>query len=452
MKAKVVRSVKKLAAVATGALFLGATMGMASVFASGLSSLPGAFVSNGHVNSVFVVGQSAAVADVIGAIDISAALTASAAHTVGASGQISVGSLALSSKAHSTNTFKTNGTQLAQLLPSVNLVATNFTSGGKNYTSVENVSFSSSILPKINGLNVLFPAGAYYLQSYIVNRSNNSNSNKIGVGILNFTAFSYATNVTYALGNNVESLLKLNTTVAQFGTTKSYTNVKTPTTITQGPNSVLLQGVATFAGSTPGTSYNQLEISVNGGALQYINFSKSTTVGNVTINPGPGVLSNSTGSFVRAVSISSIAHNQNVTGSHVSVLSGLGSLNVTVVNATSKATGGQFVLTSTTPFTLPYSFSKASSFSLPQNLTTVDLQSLTHTFVGTTQGQNVTLTVGKAGYDNATVKNASTAAAAAVALTSNVPNIGVGAGALYTNAVNVPSTIQFGPSATKAND
>ena len=41
MKAKLVRNVKKLAAVATGALFVGATLGMASVFASGLSSLPG---------------------------------------------------------------------------------------------------------------------------------------------------------------------------------------------------------------------------------------------------------------------------------------------------------------------------------------------------------------------------------------------------------------------------
>ena len=56
MKAKLVRNVKKIAAVATGALFLGATLGMASVFASGLSNLgptnANPFLSNGHVNAV----------------------------------------------------------------------------------------------------------------------------------------------------------------------------------------------------------------------------------------------------------------------------------------------------------------------------------------------------------------------------------------------------------------
>ena len=81
MKAKLVRNVKKIAAVATGALFVGATLGMASVFASGLSSLPGPFVSNGHVNAVFVVGANAAPTDILGAIDVSAALTAAAAAT-----------------------------------------------------------------------------------------------------------------------------------------------------------------------------------------------------------------------------------------------------------------------------------------------------------------------------------------------------------------------------------
>ena len=100
MKAKLIGKVKKVAAVATGALFVGATLGMASVFASGLSSLPGPFVSSGHVNAVFVVGANAAPTDVLGAIDISAALTASAAatHSSASSGQITVGTLALKSK------------------------------------------------------------------------------------------------------------------------------------------------------------------------------------------------------------------------------------------------------------------------------------------------------------------------------------------------------------------
>ena len=134
MKAKLVRNVKKAAAVATGALFLGATLGMASVFASGLSSLPGPFVSNGHVNAVFVVGANAAPADIVGAIDVSAALTAAAAatHSSAVSGQVTIGAISLVSKAKSVNTFNVNGTKLAQVAPSVNLVDTNFTSNGQN--------------------------------------------------------------------------------------------------------------------------------------------------------------------------------------------------------------------------------------------------------------------------------------------------------------------------------
>ncbi len=435
MKAKLVRNVKKLAAVATGALFVGATLGMASVFASGLSSLPGPFVSNGHVNAVFVVGANAAPSDVLGAIDVSAALTAAAAatHSSTVSGQITIGTLSLSSKAHSLNVFENNDTVLTVISPSVNLIATNFTSGGKNYTSVENLTFTKAAT--FNGLNVEFPAGSYELQSYIVNRSNNSNHNDLGKAILNFTSFDTAANVTYTFGKTAESLLLLNSTQAQFGTTKTYSDIKVPGVVTQGPNSIDLEGLVTFTGSTSSSSYNQLEVSVNGSATQYVNFSTKTTIGPVTINLGPGVLTNTTGSYLKTLTISSIAHKQNLSSSHVAVLPGLSSFNMTIENGT-KATGGEFLLTSTAGFMLPHSFTAASNFELPQNLTSISLEKLVPVYI---DGANVTLTVGKAGFDNITVKNATST----LDVASNVPNIAVGTGALFSSSVNVPSEIMF---------
>jgi len=438
MKAKLVRNVKKLAAVATGALFVGATLGMASVFASGLSSLPGPFVSNGHVNAVFVVGANAAPSDVLGAIDVSAALTAAAAatHSSTVSGQITIGTLSLSSKANSVNVFENNGTALKTISPSVNLVATNFTSGKNNYTSVENLSFVKPAT--FNGLNVEFPAGAYELQSYIVNRSKNSNKNELGQSIVPFTSFDTAANVTYTFGKDTESLLLLNSTQAQFGTTKTYSNIKVPGIVTQGPNSVDLEGLVTFTGSSSSSSYNQLEVSVNGGATQYVNFSTQTTIGPVTINLGPGVLTNTTGSYLKTLTISSIAYKQNVSGSHVVVLPGLSSFNMTISNSSS---GGEFILTSTAGFMLPHSFTAASSVELPQNLTSISLEKLVPVY---SEGANVTLTVGKAAFDNITVKNGTDY----VNVASLVPNIAVGTGALYSKAVNVPGAIYFGSSST----
>ena len=436
MKAKLVRNVKKIAAVATGALFVGATLGMASVFASGLSSLPGPFVSSGHVNAVFVVGANAVPSDVLGAIDVSAALTAAAAatHSSTVSGQITIGTLSLSSKAHSTNVFGNNDTQLAAISPSVNLVAMNFTSNGKNYTSVENLSFVKDAT--FNGLNVEFPAGSYELQSYIVNRSNNSNHNDLGKAILNFTSFDTAANVTYTFGKDTESLLLLNSSQAQFGTTKTYSNTKVPGIVTQGPNSIDLEGLVTFTGAKASSSYDQLEVSVDGGATQYVNFSTQTTIGPVTINLGPGLLTNTTGSYLKTLTISSIAYKQNLSGSHVAVLPGLSSFNMTTENA-SKTKGGEFLLTSTAGFMLPHSFTAASSFELPQNLTSVSLQKLVPVY---SDGANVTLTVGKAGFDNITV----TPNTSYVDVGSLVPNIAVGTGALYSSSVNVPSEIVFG--------
>ncbi len=444
MKAKLIGKVKKIAAVATGALFVGATLGMASVFASGLSSLPGPFVSNGHVNAVFVVGANAAPTDILGAIDVSAALTASAAatHSSVSTGQVTIGTLVLSSKAKSVNTFASNGTALNAISPSVNLVDTNFTSGKYNYTSVENLSFVKQAT--FNGLNVEFPVGSYELLSYIVNRTANDGKVALGKNLLdlNSTVATMA-NVTYTLGNSVESVLSINKTTAQFGTTKVFSSIKLPSTLTVGPNNVNLEGLVTFTGKNAAASYNQLEVSVNGGATTYINFSTPTTVGPVTINPGSGLLTNSTGSYLRSLTISSIAYKQLINNSKA-VLPGLSAFNVT-------NTSTEFVSTSTTSFMLPHSFTGTSSYNLPENLTSIDLEKLVPVYAS--PASNVTLTVGHAKYDNITVNVPAkvNTSATAVNVASAVPNIGVGAGALFTSSVDVPSEILLGNGTTATN-
>ena len=69
---------KKIAALGTGALMLGATLTGALAVAD-LADYPAPFVQNGVLSdTVIVVGESAATADVLGAVDIAASLQASA--------------------------------------------------------------------------------------------------------------------------------------------------------------------------------------------------------------------------------------------------------------------------------------------------------------------------------------------------------------------------------------
>ena len=447
MKAKLVRNVKKIAAVATGALFVGATLGMASVFASGLSSLPGPFVSNGHVNAVFVVGANAAPTDILGAIDVSAALTAAAAatHSSTVSGQITIGTLSLSSKAHSLNTFETNDTPLNQFAPaSINLYAENFTSGKGNYTSVENLTFTKQAT--FNGLNIEFPAGAYALQSYIVNR-NTSVGYKLGTAnLVNFTSMA---NATYEFGKSSESLLGITAKNATFGTTQSFTNVLLPTTpaIKIGLNTVDIIGIATIAGNSTSASVNELEVSVNGKATQYLKFTGvAQTVGPVSINPGTKFITNSSGQYIESLSISSVNYPQNITNSKV-LFPNLGAFNMTA----NPKNGGIFNLNATEGFTLLHSFTSVSGFALPDNLTTVDLEKLVPTF----PGKNITISVGSAKSDVVMPNEANVTASgqekadANLSVGSTLPNIGVGTGELFTSSVAVPSgKYYFGSSST----
>lgn len=442
MKAKLIGKVKKIAAVATGALFVGATLGMASVFASGLSNLgptsSNQFLSNGHVNAVFVVGANSAPSDIAGAIDISAALTAAAAasHSSSVTGQISIGTLSLVSKANSVNEFGSNSSSLGLITPSsINLIANNFTAMWKghveNYTSVENLTFLTS--PTFNGLNVEFSKGAYELQSYIVNRSANGNKVELGkpmVGLNN--SFATITNVSYYFGDAPFSVIKLNGTTAQFGKVATETNVIIPSSFTVGTNTINILGSVT---NLVNASQSQIEVSVNGGAIKDIDLASSMTIGPVTITTPATIYEYSNGTrFLKTLTVSSIEYSQNISSSHVAVFPGLGSFNVT--NGTSS-----FKFTATKGFTLPYSFTTASSFELPENLTSIDLQPLSHIY--NTYGDNITLTVGAAKSDSIGVMpNKTTGGEYNVG--SAVPNIGVGVGILYSGSTDIPSTIQFG--------
>ena len=387
MKAKLVRNVKKLAAVATGALFVGATLGMASVFASGLSSLPGPFVSSGHVNAVFVVGANAAPTDILGAIDVSAALTASAAatHSSVSTGQVTIGTLVLSSKAHSVNNLLANATALNSFSPSsINLYATNFTSGKSNFTSVENLTFTKT--SEFNGLNVQFPVGAYVLQSYIVNRNASVGYHLGTVNMVNFTSI---VNASYEFGNSALSLLSLNAKNASFGVAYTKSNVPIPGSLPAGTNTVNLVGVAKVLTSTG--SINEIEFNINGGTTQVANLSSTVTVGKVTLTIGKTILENSTGYFLSSLDVSSASLIQNSTNAKA-VFPGLGAFNVTF----SPKNGGMFNLNATSGFMLQHSFTAATGFSLPENLTSISLEKLMPVY---SAAANQTVTVGAAKLD-----------------------------------------------------
>jgi len=388
MKAKLVRNVKKLAAVATGALFVGATLGMASVFASGLSSLPGPFVSNGHVNAVFVVGANAAPTDVLGAIDVSAALTAAAAatHSSTVSGQISIGTLALKSKASTSDLLSANATAFKAFSPSsINLAAENFTSGKYNYTAVENLTFTGNA-PEFNGLNVELPANSYELQSFITNRS--KNSNKITLGITDAVPLNDTVglaNASFFFGNAKDSLLVINKDNASFGASQTFTTISMPKVLTVAGNTIdLLAGAQDLADP----AQSQVEVSVNGGATHYINLTTSTKVGPVTLTPS-GLFEYSNGTeFLKSLVVSSISLTQRINNS-AATFSGLTSLNVT---NSSKA----FILENTKSGVINYNFKNVSTFNFPENLTVLDLEPLTPVY---DHGLNLTVTTSAAASD-----------------------------------------------------
>ncbi|MFP4196004.1 MAG: S-layer protein, partial [Candidatus Woesearchaeota archaeon] len=84
------KNVKKVFAMATGVALMGATM--AGALAYDLSDYPQPFVDKdeGTFDGAIVVGEDAATADVVGAIDIAASLQAQATKEVTVEGSSSV--------------------------------------------------------------------------------------------------------------------------------------------------------------------------------------------------------------------------------------------------------------------------------------------------------------------------------------------------------------------------
>jgi hypothetical protein len=70
---KLMKTVKRIAALSTGAVMVGATVLSASA-AADLANYPAPFVQNGKFNAVIVVGNAANAADVLGSVDIATSL------------------------------------------------------------------------------------------------------------------------------------------------------------------------------------------------------------------------------------------------------------------------------------------------------------------------------------------------------------------------------------------
>ena len=422
MKAKLLSSVKKIAAVATGALFLGATAGAASVFASGatLSGLPSPFVSNGHVSATVVVGQAAVASDIVGAIDIASALTAAAAAThTSTSGVVTIGTLSLSATARTSATLGANASTFGAFTPtSANLNKINYSYGSQsianknaNYTAIENVTFSSANAPYFNGLNVVFPVGSYQISSYVVNRSNSK-------AMVNLTD-----NLQYLMGAKTETLINYTTHNFTVGSVQKYTYVKVPSSITLGAHTINLEGVATVAASP---SYSELEFTVDNGGTNYMNFTGSgdqVTTGGVTITLGKPALSNTSGTYIPQVSLSSTSLIQNTTNT-VNVF-GMGAYNASFPSGAMSFTKDHIFInfSSTAKQSLAASLSTASTFGIV-GLSNMSLEPLTHKY---TAG-NITVSTGAAGTDS--FKPTSSAVASKVVsftLTHHLPNVGIGA-------------------------
>ncbi len=407
MKVKVMNNVKKLAAVATGALFLGATVGAAAVFGSGLSALPLNLVHNGAVNAVVVVGANSQATDVLGSIDIASALTASAAAShVTNNGVVELGVFGLATNA--TSLAHTGSSSFTPWSPStVELVKVNYQGADKeNYSAVENVTFLSS--PVFNGLNVVVPAKSLELVSSVVNRSNS-----------NATVRTWTQGLEYEVGTTLETLVGENAANYTVGVVTTITNAKVPSTLTVGANTVALQGIATV-GTNPSTSYYELEYAVNGGASNYTNLTGIVSAGPVTMDFGTHdlVLTNSSGTYLAHLGVSSVSTVQNWSSMNKF---GLGAWNTTT--ATSPGVG-ELGFVNDANETLDYSFSATSSFSLPASLKDVDLEPLTHTWVG---GLNTTVHTGAAGVDTITLATgAGNLAEPSVRLAEGLPNVAYG--------------------------
>ena len=394
MKAKLVSGVKKAAAIAAGAMFLGATMGAATVFGTTLNQLPGPFVSSGAVHAVVVVGAAAASQDVLGSVDLAAALAANAASThVGSStgGSVWLGNLVHQGGSQTSMDLTTNGTAWTNAPLSVNVANKNFTTTAKNnFTADMNLTFTST-KPYFNEMNAVLPAGSWELQSYVVNRSGGSR-NPLG---------SVTNGMEYLLGDpaTMYNLTAHNSVNISFAASSSTPNVnhatsnatwfKVPKTLNVGSSTVVVDGVATvYTGSG---SYNQVQITVNSGTATYYNLSTTHTVDGVTFTLGPTYVNNGS-AYLSSITASSYSLTQNISAGHNAALSNFG---LTSFNVTDAALGA-IDFTPTFAKTLAGSLSSSSSF-MAGGLVNVTLDKLTH--AAGAAGDNLTVVTGASGTD-----------------------------------------------------
>jgi hypothetical protein len=144
-----------------------------------------------------------------------------------------------------------------------------------------------------------------------------------------------------------------------------------------------------------------------------------------------------------AVSSTSVTQNN----SKKALLTGLSDFNVSYT-VTSAITHGFINLTNPPLAKIPYSFSAVNNYYLPGNLTSIALEQLTHNYH---EGNNITVTVGAASSDTLNVAAygvANKTALGTLSGTTALPNVGVGAGELFTSSVSVPSNLTFAKGAS----
>ncbi|MBE5729128.1 hypothetical protein IHI26_01690 [Candidatus Parvarchaeota archaeon] len=410
MKAKLLSAAKKLAAIATSAMFLGVTVGAASAYS--MSSLPSPFMQNGHVNATFVVGANAAPVDIIGAIAIATGLTAAAGSSHSGSGSFAtIGKLVTTSKSStslslgSESALGTGATFPTFSKTSLTVNAKNFTIGSTHYAAIENVTFSSTH-PYINpNLGVTFPPLSVTLTSYVAA----GNTTAVGATqnftkglqyLIGNTMYTFISNATFSAGANSGYLANVS-----LGAMQTFNNVKIPSTLTVGTNTIDVQSVGSEAFSSK--TYNTIDVSINGGSTQVLNLSGTYTNVNgtgVTITVGPSYSTVNGVTTLDYLEASSVGITQNVTSNTKgdANLFGLGSnYNATYLQTFPSHHGiaNTLVFLNTNNITLPYSFSAANSFELPVNLTSISLEKLTPTWGNTGNEKNITVVTGASATD-----------------------------------------------------
>ncbi len=441
MKAKLLSAAKKLAAIATSAMFLGVTVGAASAYS--MSSLPSPFMQNGHVNATFVVGTNAAPVDIIGAIAIATGLTAAAGSSHSGSGSFAtIGKLVTTSKSStslslgSESALGTGATFGAFSKTSLTVNAKNFTIGSTHYAAIENVTFSSTY-PYINpNLGVTFPPLSVTLTSYVAA----GNTTAVGATqnftkglqyLIGNTMYTFISNATFSAGANSGYLANVS-----LGAMQTFNNVKIPSTLTVGTNTIDVQSVGSEAFSSK--TYNTIDVSINGGSTQVLNLSGTYTNVNgtgVTITVGPSYSTVGGVTTLDYLEASSVGITQNVTTNTKgdANLFGLGSnYNVTYLKTFSGHHGivNTLVFLNTNNITLPYSFSASNSFELPVNLTSISLEKLAPIWANS---KNVTVVTGASATDTFVP-----------VLQSNTSALGAGLKVVSFNATHSLPTISYG--------